>query len=146
MLARSTSRLSTTTSTTSLLHCSEVPIVRNLTIPTHRPPTTPGEILEEEFLKPLGYTQAQFAEAFGIDRVRLNGLINGRRAVTADTAMRLARVLGTSVEMWLNLQTVCDVYAAQHSEAAAEIKKLKRIVKPIKGKQVGRKMKERVLV
>ena len=101
--------------------------MRTFSIPTKRPPTTPGEILQEDFLKPLGLTQQQFAATFGIDRVRLNAILNGRRAVTADTAMRLAQVLGTSVELWLNLQMICDLAAARHSPAASEIKKLKRI-------------------
>lgn len=65
-------------------------------LPTHRPPTHPGEMLREEFPVPLGITQSAFAIRLGVSFPRLNEVINGKRAVTPDTALRLARVLGMS--------------------------------------------------
>ena len=82
-------------------------------IPTHRPPTHPGEMLLEEFLKPLGVTQTTAAQTMGISLNRLNELINGKRGVTADTALRLARLLKTTPEFWMNLQNAWDLYHAQ---------------------------------
>ena len=80
--------------------------------PTHRPPTHPGEILLEEFLKPLGLTQVAAAARMGIPLNRLNEIVRRRRGMTADTALRLARLLGTSPEFWMNLQTTWDLYHA----------------------------------
>ncbi len=99
--------------------------MRKLSVPTNAAPATPGEIIIEEYLKPMGLTQQQLADALGIDRVRLNMILNGRRSVTADTAMRLERVLGPSAQSWLNMQTLVDLYAAAHSDEAKAIKRLK---------------------
>jgi addiction module HigA family antidote len=99
--------------------------VRELLIPTHRRPSTPGEILLEEFLRPLGVSQVQFAKQIGVGYPRLNEIVNGKRAVTPDTAMRFAKALGTTAQIWLNLQTVLDLYDAQHSPAAKAIAKIK---------------------
>lgn len=96
-------------------------------LPTHRAPTHPGEMLLEEFLKPMGVSQAEFARRLKIPPQRLHQIIRGKRSVTADTALRLAKVLGTSVELWLNLQLMSDLYAALHSPKAQEIERLKRI-------------------
>jgi addiction module HigA family antidote len=96
-----------------------------LLIPTHRRPTTPGEMLVEEFLRPLGITQTAFAERIGVTYPRLNEIVNGRRGVTPDTALRFARALGTTPDFWLNLQHVLDLYDAMHSAKAAEIKKIR---------------------
>lgn len=87
-------------------------------IPKHRPPTHAGEILLEEFLKPLNLTQVQAAEKMGISLNRLNELIRGKRGVTADTALRLAKLLKTTPEFWLNLQNAHDLYAARHAMSA----------------------------
>ena len=73
-------------------------------IPSHRPPTHPGEMLLEEFLRPLGMTQINAADQMGISLNRLNELIRGKRGVTADTALRLAKLFKTSPEFWMNLQ------------------------------------------
>jgi addiction module HigA family antidote len=96
-----------------------------LFVPTHRRPSTPGEILLEEVLKPLGVSQLKFAKRIGVGHPRLNEIINGKRAVTPDTAMRFSKALGTSAQIWLNLQTVLDLYDAQHSPAAKAIAKIK---------------------
>lgn len=77
-----------------------------------REPTSPGEILLEEFLKPLGITQVEAARRMGIPLNRLNEVIHNKRGVTADTALRLARLLDTSPQFWLNLQIALDLYRA----------------------------------
>lgn len=82
-------------------------------LPTHRVTTHPGEMLLEEFLKPLDLSVTKFAEAIGVSRIRLSELVNGRRGVTADTALRLAKALGTSPEFWLNLQSSYDLTEAR---------------------------------
>src|SRR3990167_1349224 len=68
------------------------------------PPVPPGEVLLEEFLKPLGISQYQLAKDISVPPRRINEIAHGKRAVTADTALRLARYLGTSERYWLNLQ------------------------------------------
>ena len=68
------------------------------------PPVPPGEVLLEEFLKPLGISQYQLAKDISVPPRRINEIAHGKRAVTADTALRLARYLGTSERFWLNLQ------------------------------------------
>jgi antitoxin HigA-1 len=93
-------------------------------LPTHRPPTHPGEMLLEEFLKPLGITQSAFAVRLGVSFPRLNEIINARRSVTPDTALRLARVTGMTADFWLSLQQDWDLWHAMRSDAAAEINKL----------------------
>lgn len=82
-------------------------------IPTHRRPTHPGEILREEFMKPLGLTQEALADELDVSFQRINGLINGKRALTAETAILLAGRFKTSAEFWLNFQTCLDLYAAR---------------------------------
>ncbi len=74
-------------------------------LPRNRRPTSPGEILRYEFLEPLGLSQKELAEALGITRVRLSEIIRGKRAITPDTAFRLARFFDTTPEFWLGLQT-----------------------------------------
>jgi antitoxin HigA-1 len=81
--------------------------------------THPGEILLEEYLKPLGMTQAELAKALGISNNRLNELVKGKRGVTADTALRLADHFKTSAEYWMNLQTAYDLSRARAGRAAA---------------------------
>ncbi len=77
-----------------------------------RPPTTPGEILQEEFLKPLGLTQKRLADHVGCDVKGVNRIVNGRCAVTADMAVRLGAALGTTAEFWLNAQQAVDLHQA----------------------------------
>ena len=84
-------------------------------IPKHRPPTHPGEILLEEFLKPLKIAQVDAAARMGISANRLNEVVRGKRGVTADTALRLAKLLKTTPEFWLNLQNAYDLYEAKHA-------------------------------
>lgn len=97
-------------------------VVRKL--PTHRPPTHPGEMLLEEFLEPLGISQSAFAVRLGVSFPRLNEIIRGKRAVTPDTALRLARVTGMSADFWLGLQQDWDLWHALRSTKAAVIEEL----------------------
>jgi addiction module HigA family antidote len=73
------------------------------------PPMHPGRVLEFEFLKPLKITPYALAKAIGVDAPRVYEIVRGRRAITADTALRLARYFGTSAEFWLNLQSHYDL-------------------------------------
>ncbi|MBM2841970.1 MAG: hypothetical protein HW412_2498 [Bacteroidetes bacterium] len=82
-------------------------------IPKHRSPVHPGEVLVEEFLTPMGISQIELARRMGVRVQRVNTLINGKRDMSADTAILLARALKTSSEFWMNLQVACDLYEAQ---------------------------------
>ncbi len=82
---------------------------------TKRKPTTPGEILQEEYLSPLGLTQKELAEHIGYDVKVINRLVNGRTGVTAFLALKLAAKLNTSPEFWLNAQKAVDIYEASRS-------------------------------
>lgn len=72
-------------------------------------PFHPGEILLEEFLQPAGINQSQFAQKIGWTRARVNELIKGKRGITAEAALDLAKVLGTSAKLWMNLQATYDL-------------------------------------
>src|SRR3974377_1781553 len=82
---------------------------------TKRKPASVGEILVDEFMEPHGLTQGDLAEAMGVPRKHVNELCNDRRAVTADTALMLARVFGNSADFWLNVQRHNDLWEALHS-------------------------------
>jgi addiction module HigA family antidote len=88
-------------------------------------------MLVEEFLKPLGVSQLKFAKQIGVTYPR--EIVNGKRAITVDTAMRFSKALGTTAQVWLNLQTVLDLYDAQHSPAAKAIDKIKPLAELIAG-------------
>ncbi len=87
---------------------------------TKRKPASAGEILTQEFMEPLGLTQSALAEAMGVQRKHVNELCNGRRAITAPTALILARVFGNSPEFWLNVQRRCDLWDAMHDPRERE--------------------------
>lgn len=74
---------------------------------------TPGEILLEEWLKPMGVSQYRLAIEIGVPPRRINEIVHGKRAITADTALRLARFFGTDAQSWLNLQSHYDMEKAQ---------------------------------
>lgn len=95
-------------------------------VPTHRRPTHPGEMLLEEFLKPMKLTQRGLAQAIRVPYQRVNELVNGRRGITPSTALRLARFLGTSPDFWMNLQLRWDLYNTQQAEAE-DINRIRRI-------------------
>jgi antitoxin HigA-1 len=94
-------------------------------LPTHQPPTHPGAMLLEEFLKPLAISQSAFAIQLGISFPRLNEVINAKRSVTPDTALRLAQVTGMSADFWLGLQQDWDLWHALRSKEASVIARLK---------------------
>lgn len=96
-------------------------------LPKNRRPTHPGDMLRSEFLGPLGVSQRDFAERIRVSYVRLNELVNGRRGVTPDTALRLAKALGTSPEFWLNLQQSWDLWEALHGPDAADLDGIERL-------------------
>ena len=85
-------------------------------VPTERPPTHPGEILLEEFLKPLELTQRELADSIHVPYQRINEVINGKRGMTPGTALRLEKFLGMPASFWLNLQLRWDLYFAQQAE------------------------------
>ena len=89
--------------------------------PTNRPPTHPGEMLLKEFLHPLGISQSAFAVQLGVSFPRLSEVINAKRAVTPDTALRLAQVTAMSADFWHNLQQDWDLWHAPRSDAAQQI-------------------------
>lgn len=76
-------------------------------------PIPPGEVLLEDFMKPLGLSQYRLAKDIGVTPIRISQIVNGRRAITVDTAMRLARYFGTSPEVWLRLQVQYDLEVAE---------------------------------
>ena len=90
-------------------------------LPEKRPPTHPGEMLLEEFLKPLGISQSAFAIRLGVSFPRLNEIVRQKRSVTPDTALRLARVLGMPADFWLGLQQDWDLWRAMRSEQGRNI-------------------------
>ena len=96
-------------------------------IPTHRAPSHPGEILLHEFLEPLGISQSELAGMIGVSFQRVNELVNGKRGMTPDTALRLEQVFGLDASTWLNLQLALDLWQVMHSKAAAEIRKIPRL-------------------
>lgn len=96
-------------------------------IPTNRPPTSPGEMLREEFLEPMGLTQRQLADAIGVSYQRVNELVNGKRGITTSTALRLAKYFSTSPDFWLNMQRATDIYQVLNQEAQ-QIEKIQPVV------------------
>ncbi len=85
-------------------------------VPTHRPPTHPGEMLLDEFLKPMGITQKELADSIRVPYQRVNEIVNGRRGITPSTALRLAKFFNMSADFWMNLQLRWDLYFAQQYE------------------------------
>ena len=76
-------------------------------------PIHPGEVLMEDFMKPLGLSQYRLAKDIGVTPIRISQIVNGQRAITVDTAMRLARYFGTSAEVWLHLQVRYELEVAE---------------------------------
>jgi addiction module HigA family antidote len=86
----------------------------------------PGETIREDVLGPLGMSVNQLAKALGITATRLNDVVRGRRGITADTALRLARYLGTSAEFWLGLQLEYDLRSARQTR----LREIEKVVRP----------------
>ncbi|MEB3165425.1 MAG: HigA family addiction module antitoxin [Cyanobacteriota bacterium] len=85
---------------------------------TELPPVTPGELLLEEFLKPLGVSQYRLASAIGVPQSRIQAIVKGRRAITADTDLRLSRFFGLSQGYWLRAQAAHDIEVARRQLGA----------------------------
>ena len=98
-------------------------------VPTNRVPTHAGEMLLEEFLKPLNLTQQDVAKGIGVPYQRVNELVNGRRGITPSTALRLGKYLGTTPAFWLNVQQRWDLYHATQVEKTA-LKQIKPVQIP----------------
>ena len=94
-------------------------------VPTHREPSHPEEIPVEEFLKPMGLAQRELARGIYVPYQRVNVLVNRRRGLTPNTALRLSKHLGTSPDFWMNLQLRWDLYHTPQAEAH-ELRKLKK--------------------
>ncbi len=93
------------------------------------PPIHPGEILQEEFLEPLGISQYRLAQDIGVPAMRISKIVRGERGISADTALRLARYFGVSVEFWMGIQTHYEVEKAKMALAGRleeEVKVLAR--------------------
>lgn len=88
-----------------------------------RVPVHPGEVLLEEFLRPLGITQVAFAEHVGVSLQRVNEIVNGKRGVTPETAWLFSQALSTTPEFWLNLQTAHDLAKARPSRKIRPVTK-----------------------
>ena len=95
-------------------------------VPTHREPTHAGEMLLEEFLKPMHLSQRELAHAIRVPYQRVNELINKKRGVTPSTALRLAKFFGNSPAFWMNLQLRWDLYQAQQTEAGV-LRQIRRV-------------------
>jgi addiction module HigA family antidote len=96
-------------------------------LPENRIPTHPGEVLQEEFLLPLGLTQVAFAKHIGVPVQRINEIVREKRGITPDTAWLFAQAFGTSPEFWINLQTAYDLAKSQPRK---HIKPLGRVTVP----------------
>lgn len=89
------------------------------------PPVHPGEVLLEDFMKPLGLSQYRVAQDIGVPSLRISQIVNGKRAVTANTAMRLARYFGTSPDVWLRLQARYDLEVAEREYGDRIVREVK---------------------
>ena len=96
-------------------------------LPKNRPPTHPGEMLLEEFLRPLEMSQTELAKRIHVSYPRVNEIINAKRGITPDTALRLSRLFGTSPEFWLNGQRNWDLWHALHSTGADDLKSIEPV-------------------
>ena len=128
MARRGTSKSSTTIRPGSEAHQSEEAKVAELL-----DPITPGEILLEEFLKPMGISQNRLARDIDVPVARINDIIHGRRGITADTALRLAKYFDITPEFWVNLQSRYDLKMAKRGNWPAVEKR----IRPIEAAQPG---------
>jgi addiction module HigA family antidote len=95
-------------------------------VPRHRQPTHPGEMLLEEFLKPMDLTQRDLAAGIHVPYQRVNEIVNGKRGITPSTALRLAKYFGNSEGFWMNLQLRWDLYHARETESS-ELKRIQPV-------------------
>jgi antitoxin HigA-1 len=97
--------------------------------PTYRPPAHPGEMLLHEFLLPWGMSQMELARRIGVSYPRVNEIVKGKRGITPDTALRLARLFNMTADFWMGLQRGWDLWHALHSDTAADILKIEPMPK-----------------
>ena len=93
------------------------------------PPIHPGEVVLEDFIKPLGLSQYRVAKDIGVPALRISQIVRGQRSITADTALRLARYFGTSAAVWLRLQARCDLEVAE-AKTANRINREVKVLQP----------------
>jgi len=98
-------------------------------LPTNRPPTHPGELLVEDFLRPNGLSQAELARRIGVPLQRINLLANRKRGITPDTALRLGRFFNTTPQFWLAGQMAWDLFQELQSRSAGAIKRIRPLAK-----------------
>lgn len=100
-----------------------------MTIDAKLPPVHPGEILKEEFLVPMGITQYRLAKAIGVDATRIHSIVQGKRAITAETALLLGKFFGNSPSFWIGLQGQYDLEVAQdrHSKGLPGVNEVDRL-------------------
>lgn len=101
---------------------------RCMIVPKNRRPISPGEVLQEDYLEPLGLTQGELAKALRVDRTTVTEIVKGRRAVTPEMAIRFAHAFRTTPQYWLNLQIACDLFDALHSEVTTRVRRLPVLV------------------
>ena len=94
------------------------------------PPVHPGEVLLEDFMKPLGLSQYRLAQDLGVPALRISQIVHGKRAVTADTALRLARYFDTSANVWMRLQARYDLEIAE-AELAERVEQEVKVRRPL---------------
>jgi addiction module HigA family antidote len=99
-------------------------------LPKNRRPATPGVVFLEDFLVPLGLTQKEAARRLKVSYPRMNEIINGKRTVTPETALRFAKLTGTEAEFWLNLQQAVDLWDALRSDQAADVEEIEPVTIP----------------
>jgi antitoxin HigA-1 len=97
---------------------------------TYLPPVHPGEILLEEYLKPLGISQNKLGRDLGVPAQRINDIVRGQRSITVDTALRLARYFQTTPQFWLNLQSLYEL------EMAQETRLVERVIREVRERRV----------
>ncbi len=96
--------------------------------PTNRPPIHPGEMLLEEFMKPYGMTQTEIAQRIGVSRKHISEVVNSRKGISTDVALRLSKLFGTSPELWLNGQIAWDVWHAMRGASAIKLETIEPVV------------------
>lgn len=109
-----------------------IELLKKSGLPTHQRPPTPGEIIREEFLAYMDITQAQLAAALQMPVQRLNMILNGKRAVTPDTALRLSACLGCSPQFWLGFQHSVELYDAITQADLQVLKKVPTLTKDLR--------------
>lgn len=99
----------------------------SILVPSNRQPPTPGEVIKEEILEPLGLSAAKLAEHMNVPSSIIYQLLSGKRKLTAETALKLEAVTGVDVGFWMNLQIAYDVYTARKNDPTKGLKKLQEL-------------------